>query len=76
MTTECCTPDRPHLVVPYDEGAHWIARRAKRLVSGIVVWERTPAEEVADTSIAPGDGSNGHHDGGAAEATSEDLLHG
>ena len=42
---DCCSQERPHLVVPYDGGPHWVARRAKRLDSGVVAWEQTPAEE-------------------------------
>lgn len=44
---ECCSQERPHLVVPYDVGPHWIARRASRLLSGVVVWEQAPAEAAA-----------------------------
>lgn len=46
--TGCCSQERPHLVCPYDEKPHWVARRAKRGADGLVAWERMPVEEFGE----------------------------
>lgn len=45
MNQECCSPEKPHLVTPYDGDIHWTARRGRRVEGGLISWERSPAAE-------------------------------